>query len=740
MQPQLRRWPTPQSVHSWWSDSNPPGATISLHALAKPLSKFLYHRQASGFIAKGADSPLSRETVAILTTYLTFKDIFPATRVLVLTYLGLCAGRTEDDARAIVNGNALACTVELLQSSTPDIQRLACLMLQNINRHEPLREIVAEIGPLRILADIDVRLHKEVIEALASPLSKETVAILATYLTSKNILPLTRRLILDHLALRASMSEKEARAIVDGNALDSTAKLLQSSNPDILNLTCHMLQNIAQYESLRNAVDELGPLRILLDYLSPIIDPRVQKQTIEALASPLSNCSVEAFVAYLGSKDSLPPIKALILDHLRICAGNTEMQARTIVEGNALGWASELLQSGHPELVRLTCEIMINVAQYESFKTIVNNEIGPLLLHFSLSTHTDFGVHRQAIELVACPLSEGTVRILMQFLTSKDMVPSTRGLNRFILEHLRRRARNSRAEARMIADEDALCAIFELLQCSDPEIVNLGCQILRNVAYYESLRNNVYQTGPCDILISLLNHVDLSVQFEAIKALACILSGGSEEFYSSLDGDINVDGIRGPLDTHEKEFQAHVYSILGNIGDDPTFRQTCHDQDLCGSLVVILESIQYISEIWADEEAIMQTQMDVLHVLAFICGGSSAGARAAINAKADAHSLALLKSPSFDVVRLTCMMLGKIASYSIPHLWMHGFDPCMHLVWLLNHESLDVHREAACALECIKASDEGAQSVTAALDWATQLANLDLHHTFLSLVRESRSD
>ncbi|KAJ7906191.1 hypothetical protein B0H13DRAFT_2021508, partial [Mycena leptocephala] len=45
MQP-LRRWSTPQSVHSWWSDSNPTGATIPLHALAKPLMKRLYHRQA----------------------------------------------------------------------------------------------------------------------------------------------------------------------------------------------------------------------------------------------------------------------------------------------------------------------------------------------------------------------------------------------------------------------------------------------------------------------------------------------------------------------------------------------------------------------------------------------------------------------------------------------------------------------------------------------------------------------
>ncbi|KAJ7509843.1 hypothetical protein B0H11DRAFT_2270183, partial [Mycena galericulata] len=97
---------------------------------------------------------------------------------------------------------------------------------------------------------------------------------------------------------------------------------------------------------------------------------------------------------------------------------------------------------------------------------------------------------------MACPLSDDTVRVLMHFLTSKDMVPSTRGLNRFILEHLSRRARKSRVgqkHACMIADEDALRAIFELLQCSDPEIVNLGCQILRDIAYYGSLCEKVYE-------------------------------------------------------------------------------------------------------------------------------------------------------------------------------------------------------------------------------------------------------
>ncbi|KAJ7433417.1 hypothetical protein FB451DRAFT_327563 [Mycena latifolia] len=120
----LRRWPTPHSIHSWWSDSNPPGATVSLHTLAKPILKQLYHRQAVGIIAARADFPLSNDTVEMLMPYLMFKHIFASTRAVVIGYLSLRAGKTEEEARIIVDGNILACTHELLQSSDPDLLRL----------------------------------------------------------------------------------------------------------------------------------------------------------------------------------------------------------------------------------------------------------------------------------------------------------------------------------------------------------------------------------------------------------------------------------------------------------------------------------------------------------------------------------------------------------------------------------------------------------------------------------------
>jgi hypothetical protein len=66
----LARQRTRESYLSWWSDSNPPGATISIHTLAKPLMRLMYHRQALGFIQKNRGTPLSQETLEIYSSYL----------------------------------------------------------------------------------------------------------------------------------------------------------------------------------------------------------------------------------------------------------------------------------------------------------------------------------------------------------------------------------------------------------------------------------------------------------------------------------------------------------------------------------------------------------------------------------------------------------------------------------------------------------------------------------------------
>ncbi|KAF7350056.1 hypothetical protein MVEN_01307300 [Mycena venus] len=62
--PPLSRFETLPSIHSWWSDSNPPGATMSLHAVAKPLMSDGYCGHVSppaGLEVTGRDRQLHRQ-------------------------------------------------------------------------------------------------------------------------------------------------------------------------------------------------------------------------------------------------------------------------------------------------------------------------------------------------------------------------------------------------------------------------------------------------------------------------------------------------------------------------------------------------------------------------------------------------------------------------------------------------------------------------------------------------------
>lgn len=96
----LARQRTPESLLSYWSDRNPPGATISIYAIAKPLMKLMYHQQAWAFIKENRGKALTKEMLEVYSSYLTYKYISPATRTAVLGELADRAKKFDgDDAR-----------------------------------------------------------------------------------------------------------------------------------------------------------------------------------------------------------------------------------------------------------------------------------------------------------------------------------------------------------------------------------------------------------------------------------------------------------------------------------------------------------------------------------------------------------------------------------------------------------------------------------------------------------------
>ncbi|KAJ7854167.1 hypothetical protein B0H14DRAFT_3865585 [Mycena olivaceomarginata] len=136
--PPLARPATPHSLHSWWSDRNPLGATISIHAAAKPLMKLLYHEQVRSFIKKNRGIPLSGTTMEICLSYLAFKYISPITKGAILKELN---NRLESEAESHIAVQSLVLdeylVEEMLALSNAGARRSTCNILAAFTAFKP---------------------------------------------------------------------------------------------------------------------------------------------------------------------------------------------------------------------------------------------------------------------------------------------------------------------------------------------------------------------------------------------------------------------------------------------------------------------------------------------------------------------------------------------------------------------------------------------------------------------------
>ncbi|KAJ7121604.1 hypothetical protein C8R44DRAFT_786541 [Mycena epipterygia] len=136
-----------QSLHSWWSDSNSLGATIPLHTLAKPLSRFLHRRQVLGILTQQRSSPLSAHNLDILMCYLEFKEISTSTKLLILQDLD-ARSKSEVEAQTLARENALPVLIRLLDSAETRIVASVRTLLGNLSRWNSVKAEIALLYPV----------------------------------------------------------------------------------------------------------------------------------------------------------------------------------------------------------------------------------------------------------------------------------------------------------------------------------------------------------------------------------------------------------------------------------------------------------------------------------------------------------------------------------------------------------------------------------------------------------------
>ncbi|KAJ7079841.1 armadillo-type protein [Mycena epipterygia] len=166
----LTRQRTLESVLSWWSDRNPPGPTINLHAASKPLMRLLYHRAVLDVIKKNRDTPLSSEILEIYYSYVAFKYVSRSAKAAILRELQIRAV-SEEEARAVAHSPVFDRVMDLLESPDSEIRRWTCKIVGNLVFHESLAGAIMTrtlcVKLVSLLDDKDIQVVEGAVYALA---------------------------------------------------------------------------------------------------------------------------------------------------------------------------------------------------------------------------------------------------------------------------------------------------------------------------------------------------------------------------------------------------------------------------------------------------------------------------------------------------------------------------------------------------------------------------------------------
>ncbi|KAJ7494157.1 armadillo-type protein [Mycena latifolia] len=241
--PPLTRQQTFQNILSWWSDSNPPGPTINLHAAAKPLMKLLYHREALAFMKSNRDIPFSPETLEIYSSYLSWKYVSSATKIAILEELKTRA-RSEEDAWVLLHSNMVYTIFESLRSTSYfdklDLRREAEAILRNLARHSASTR-AAIVEPI-----VALLCHSDVNDEFG-------------FYYLRNIVD----------------SLEGTEGIVAANALHYLLDGLGSPSPDVRKAACRLTQWLAEQQSTVAAVLDFNPCKQIVAISSAADDYEV---------------------------------------------------------------------------------------------------------------------------------------------------------------------------------------------------------------------------------------------------------------------------------------------------------------------------------------------------------------------------------------------------------------------------------------------------------------------------------
>ncbi|KAF7371306.1 hypothetical protein MSAN_00766700 [Mycena sanguinolenta] len=622
MQP-LTRQQSRTSIFSWWSDRNPGlhGPTINLHAATKPLLRFMYHRQAAGFIEKNRGEALSNELLQVLSSYLGYKYVSPSTNLIVLQELDEKLRSSEESRRVMVDDPVgLQLVVEMLESPFPEVRHLTCTILGHLVADEStVFAALLNFGMklLLLICDDDDKVAEEANRAFSEGIRFPSVV----------------------------------QAFRDTTLLDGILELLESSRPSVRVQACTILGQFAIDTSIASTVVQKFGMKLLLLICDK--DDKVAEKATWAFSEAVRFHFPSVVQAFIDTT-----LLDGVVDLLESSRPSVRVQAcmilgQTVVDTST---ASTVVRKFGMKLLLLICDRDDNVAEkatwafseavrflsvvqafrdttlldgilelLESSRPFVRAQACTILGHFMADTSTASTVIQKfgmKLLLLICDKDDKVAEKATWAFSVAVRFPS--GAQAFI-------------------DAQLFERVAELLKSSHPVVRAQACMILGHFMVDTSIMSTVIQKFGMKLLLLICDKDD-KVAEKAMRAFSAAVRfpSGAQAF---IDAQL-FESVAEQLESLHPFVRAQACMILGHFMVDTSIISTVVEKFGMKLFLLICDKDDKVAEkaIWTLCVAV----------------SSPGGAQAFTNAKLFDPVSKLLRSPRPFVRRQTCILLGEM--------------------------------------------------------------------------------
>ncbi|KAJ7709152.1 armadillo-type protein [Mycena metata] len=658
--PPLTRQRTPQSLYSEWSRSYL-GATISIHALAKPLMKRMYHRAVLDLIKQQQGIPLSAEIMKIYESYLMSKYVAETTKTHILREL---EDRARVAAEARVVADFLLVYDMLLDPTDVMVRRWTCCILAALTFHSSTRGAIVAVHPcarlVALLGDGNVDVVSEIVDGAKAAVEAGALEIVHELLESQDAeVQKWAAWFFAEVASHSSTRE----AVVSVHPCERLVALL-GGDVDVVTGACCALYRVCRELDGAKAAVEAGALKIVRELLKSQ-DTEVQIWAAWFFAEVASHSSMReavvtvqpgAHLVALLSDANVNVVKGACFAVFQISCDRNG--ATLIAEAGALAFLKQLLESHDEDVQMYACSALGQLAFHSSTQAAV--------VAVQPGAHLFSDSHMKVVK-GAC----------------------------YTLSHISRKLDGAKAAV----EAGALEIVQQLLESQDAEVRRWAAGFFTEVAFHPQTRRAVLAVQPCARLVALLGDGDGDVVTGACCALyqVCRELDGARAAVEA--GALKT--VEQLLKSHDKDVRTHACSALGQLASHSSTRAAVVAVQPWAHLVALLSD--------ANVNVVKAACYAVSHI-----SRDRDGATLVVEAGAPEFLKQLLQSLDKDVRSHACWALGQLASHSSTRAAVVAVQPGAHLVALLSDANVNVVKAACYAVSHISRDRDGATPVVEA--------------------------